>query len=166
MDWEHTYYQNNANANKQPTKAYYLDVLQHQMGDCSREDVEGCMAAYHAAEDGPSSGTDETNSPDNASYLTEYPSIGGSNWFNNSCDRDYKDEPSYHVSYHHLTTKPTSKAKHHRTTESTNEAKASAPPLTTPSTPEKWNCRRPQCGREFESRNKLYSHLRCHERGY
>jgi hypothetical protein len=49
MDWEHNYYQNNPTT--KPTKAYYLNVLQYEMGDYSPADVAECISAYHAAEE-------------------------------------------------------------------------------------------------------------------
>ena len=50
MDWEHNNYQNNPST--KPTKAYYLNTLQHEMGEYSQEDVADCIAAYHAAAGG------------------------------------------------------------------------------------------------------------------
>jgi hypothetical protein len=50
MDWEHVYYQNSANGNRRPPKAFYLDVLQRGMDSYSQEDVVDCIAAYQAAE--------------------------------------------------------------------------------------------------------------------
>jgi len=90
MDWEHEYYQNSANANRRPTKAFYLDVLQNGMG--SRDAVADCISAYHAAED------DEQSSP--ATVVSDQPdlqAVGGSNWFSDTSYSEMEFVDQYHV---------------------------------------------------------------------
>jgi len=105
MDYEHEYYQNSANANRRPTKAFYLDVLQHGMENYSRDEVAECISAYHAAEDdqpaavGP--GSDEVHDLQN---------VGGSNWFVSDASRSYTDfdsEIDYIAQYPVAKTNPT-----------------------------------------------------------
>jgi len=109
MDWEHNYYQNNPTT--KPTKAYYLNVLQHEMGDYSPADVAECISAYHAAEEDepfetprpsesipPSPRLMEQHAdhrPENQN--TEFPAIGGSSWFHGDGGTEVFD-----VYYHHL----------------------------------------------------------------
>jgi hypothetical protein len=103
MDWEHDYYQNPANANRRPPKAFYLDVLQHGMDSYSREDVADCISAYHGADEemsSPATVTEEFN---------DVQAVGGSNWFASDNSRSYTDydsEMEYVAQYHYLTNPP------------------------------------------------------------
>jgi len=118
MDSEHNYYQNNLTT--KPTKAYYLNVLQHEMGDYSQADVDECIAAYHAAEENessekpsesmpPSPGLEQFVDHQPENYNTGFPAVGGSSWFHNDGGTE-----GYDVYYHHLvgeTPTPTPTAK-------------------------------------------------------
>jgi hypothetical protein len=99
MDWEHDYYQNPSNANRRPSKAFYLDVLQHGMESYSREDVADCISAYHGAEDDVSSPSTVTDD--------DIQAVGGSNWFASDnfarSYTDYDSEMEYVAQYHYLT---------------------------------------------------------------
>jgi hypothetical protein len=78
MDWEHPFYATNS-ANTRPPKAYYVDILQNGMAEYSPTDVEQCIAAYHAAEDGDSHVGGQYMEYDGSTGSPSYPNIGGSN---------------------------------------------------------------------------------------
>jgi hypothetical protein len=101
MDWEHDYYQNPANANRHPPKAFYLDVLRRGMDSYSHDDVADCISAYHAAE--------ETSSPSPpAEDVIDVQAVGGSNWFSDNSSRSYTDYDSEmeYVAQYHYRSKP------------------------------------------------------------
>jgi hypothetical protein len=78
MDWEYPFYaNNNANANVRPPKAFYIGVLRNGMAEYSPDEVEQCIAAYHAAE-GLDTEAEQYMECDGTSV--SYPDIGGSSW--------------------------------------------------------------------------------------
>jgi transposase InsO family protein len=91
MDWEHSYYQNPANANRRPPRAYYLDVLQHGMESYTQDEVAECIAAYHAAESVSQPFTAAAQIDASGDMLQ---SVGGSNWFSDNSSWSYTDYDS------------------------------------------------------------------------
>jgi hypothetical protein len=99
MDWEHDHYQNPTNANRRPTKAFYLDVLQNGMESYSHDEVAECISAYHTA--------DEDISPQitPVEESQDLQSIGGSNWFSDNSSwsyTKYDSEMEYVAQYYHF----------------------------------------------------------------
>jgi hypothetical protein len=105
MDWEHEYYQNASNANRCPTKAFYLNVLQNGMGAYSHEEVAECISAYHAAEDDYSPpAAVASQEPHEHQEPHDLQAVGGSGWFNDVSARFYSEvdsEMEYVPQYHH-----------------------------------------------------------------
>jgi hypothetical protein len=182
MDWEHAYFQNPSGS--RPTKTFYLETLQHGMSDYSQDDVAECIAAYHAADDGDSSplsspkspGTPRAPSPGTPRGLgvdymgesgydmrsSDYHSVGGSSWFEQT--DEYQD--AYDVHYHHLAGEVCG------STGSSSSVTFSSPVFTLP-TPKvpvqvtatvdsqsvQFSCRFSSCDATFPSRNQLHKHL-------
>jgi hypothetical protein len=90
MDFEHDYYQNVTNANRRPTKAFYLDVLHKGMGTYSREEVEECISAYHGTEEDPPSPATLTS--DEFPDEQDLQAVGGFNWFSDASATRYYSE--------------------------------------------------------------------------
>jgi hypothetical protein len=183
MDWEHAYYQSNPSATSRPPKAFYLQTMQHGMGNYSQDDFAECIAAYHAAEDEETVESPRSQSPDtprsqspgfsrppmanhlvsyeNENQAMDYPSVGGSSWFEGSGE----DQSMYDVYNHNMVgeipgqSSPLSPLLLRRPVLSasalpsipTGEAKLSEPV--------QLSCRFAQCGLSFPSRNQLHRHL-------
>jgi hypothetical protein len=102
MDWEHNYYQNPANANRRPPRAFYLDVLQRGMESYWLDEVEDCISAYHVADD---EAQVTSQGPDD---FEDIQAVGGSSWFSNNSSRSYTDYDSEmdHVAQYHYLAEP------------------------------------------------------------
>jgi hypothetical protein len=164
MDWEHNYYQNKNNTNQRPTKAYYVDVLQQGMSDYSPQDVEDCIAAYHAAEldDAPPIGGDNGGRESGVDHNQDYPNMGGSGWFEDSMNPE--PDLNYDVPYYHLLAGKPKIGVVAKTDKGTTTSKGNSlasPAVIIGKSDDKTTgdqCR--QCNQQFSSSNQLHKHLR------
>src|SRR5579862_2521664 len=152
------------------------------MGDYSSNEVADCIAAYHAADTDESSGTPCSQSPStlcprspgtpqspvaghfadyNSDLQLDYPSVGGSSWF------DASEEGLYGVFNHHLVEETQSVEILPLLPVTSSLSMSLLPakaPLSVPRSTEDLSnwflCHFTQCGAAFPSRNCLYKHLR------